>query len=104
MPRAVGTQRAGPLLGANSANRFEDEKRYAAQCVRMKLESYHSTEDKKHWKLVRTDSYEDVEGEIVTADEDTGECAISVPDGNGGTQTKTLSFGPLGIKLVGRKR
>ncbi len=27
----------------------------------MKLESYHSSESKHQWKIVRTDSYEDVD-------------------------------------------
>ena len=65
----------------------------------MKLESYHSPDDKRRWKLVRTDDYTDVSGEIVTADEATGECCIQV-----GGQAKTLSFGPRGIRIVGRRR
>lgn len=64
----------------------------------MKLESYHSAEDKKRWKLVRTDDYSDVTGEIITADEDTGECCIQV---NG--ETKVLHFGPGGLKIIGRR-
>ncbi len=65
----------------------------------MKLESFHSVESKHLWKIVRTDSYDDVEGEIVTADEDTGECCVQV-----GGQAKTLAFGPNGIRIVGRRR
>ncbi len=65
----------------------------------MKLESWHSSEDKRRWKIVRTDSYRDVEGEIITADEVTGECSVHVGD-----ETKTLSFGPGGIRIVGRRR
>jgi hypothetical protein len=65
----------------------------------MKLESWHSSEDKRRWKIVRTDSYTDVAGEIVTADETTGECSVQV-----GGETKTLSFGPGGIRIVGRRR
>ncbi len=65
----------------------------------MKLESFHSSEDKRQFKIVRTDSYVDVPGEIVTADEATGECSIHV-----GGETKTLSFGPGGIRIVGRGR
>ena len=65
----------------------------------MKLESWHSTEDKRRWKIVRTDDYTDVAGEIITADEATGECCIQV-----GGETKTLSFGPRGIRIVGRRR
>jgi hypothetical protein len=65
----------------------------------MKLESWHSAEDKRRWKIVRTDNYSDVSGEIITADEATGECCLQV-----GSETKTLSFGPRGIRIVGRRR
>jgi hypothetical protein len=65
----------------------------------MKLERWHSSEDKRRWKIVRTESYRDVEGEIITADEVTGECSVHVGD-----ETKTLSFGPGGIRIVGRRR
>jgi hypothetical protein len=65
----------------------------------VKLESWHSSEDKHRWKIVRTDNYTDVAGEIVTADETTGECSIHV-----GGETKTLSFGPGGIRIVGRRK
>jgi hypothetical protein len=64
----------------------------------MKLESYHSSEDKKKWKIVRADSLTDVEGDIVTADEATGECSLHI-----GGETKTLSF-PGGIRIVARGR
>lgn len=65
----------------------------------MKLEAFHSVEDKNRWKIVRTDNYDDVLGWIITADEATGECCVKV-----GGETKTLSFGPRGIRLVGRRR
>jgi hypothetical protein len=66
----------------------------------MKLESWHSTEQKLPWKIVRTDDYSDVKFDaIVSADEDTGECCIQV-----GGETKTFSFGPRGIRIVGRRR
>jgi hypothetical protein len=65
----------------------------------MKLESWHSSEDKRRWKIVRTDTYADVPGEIVTADETTGECTLQV-----GNEIKTLSFGPGGLRIVGRGR
>ena len=65
----------------------------------MKLESYHSSADKSLWKIVRTDDYTDVPGEIVTADEATGECSVRVGD-----ETKPLSFGPDGIRIVSRGR
>ena len=67
----------------------------------MKLESWHSAEDKARWKLVRTDTYTDVvpPGDIVSADEATGECCVTV---NG--ETKTLSLGPLGLRISPRRR
>ncbi len=69
----------------------------------MKLESWHSTADKAKWKIVRRDNFTDVDGQIVTADDDTGECCVQVTVG-GNSETKTLSFGPNGIRIVGRRR
>jgi hypothetical protein len=66
----------------------------------MKLESYHSAEEKKKWKIVRRDYCTDVPGEIITADEATGECCIQ----RAGEEPQTLSFGPGGIRIVGRRR
>jgi hypothetical protein len=65
----------------------------------MKLESWAAPEEKRRWKLVRTDDYTDVAGEIITADEISGECCVHV-----GGETKSLSFGPRGIRIVGRRR
>jgi hypothetical protein len=65
----------------------------------VKLETWHNSEDKHRWKIVRTDSCRDVDGEIINADEQTGECTLHV---NG--ENKTLSFGPGGIRIVRRKR
>jgi hypothetical protein len=65
----------------------------------MNLESWHSSEDKRRYKLIRTDTYADVPGEIITANETTGEASLQV-----GGETKTLSFGPGGIRIVGRGR
>jgi hypothetical protein len=65
----------------------------------MKLESSHSIEDKRCWKIVRTDDYSDVAGEIITADEATGEFCIMV-----GGETKTQSLGPGGIRIAPRRR
>jgi hypothetical protein len=65
----------------------------------MMIETFASSEDKRRWRIVRTDNYTDVAGEIVTADEATGECSVMV-----GGETKTLSLGPGGIRIVGRVR
>lgn len=65
----------------------------------MKIESGDPSEVKVRWKVVRTDDFKDVDGEIVAADEDTGECSMHV-----GGETKTLSFGTGGIRIVARRR
>lgn len=49
--------------------------------------------------IVETTHYTDVPGEIVAADEKTGECSLCA-DG----EVKTLCFGPAGIKIVERRR
>ena len=67
--------------------------------VAMKLASWHSSEDKRHWKVVRTDNYTDVPGEIIDADETTGECTMAVAG-----ETKPWSFGQGGIRIVRRAR
>ena len=55
----------------------------------MKLESWQAAEQKARWKIVRRDDFTDVPGEIVTADEATGECCVAI-----GGETK----------IVGRRR
>ncbi len=65
----------------------------------MKLETWGPAEEKARWKLVRTDNYTDIPGEIVMANEETGEACVCV---NG--ENKTLSFGPRGIRIVERVR
>jgi hypothetical protein len=65
----------------------------------MKLETWTSVEEKHRWKIIRLDDFTEVEGEIITADDSSGECCLSVSG-----ETKTLSFGPGGIRIVGRRR
>jgi hypothetical protein len=65
----------------------------------VKLEAWESAEVKRRWKIVRTNDYTDVAGDIIAANEDTGECCLVVAG-----ETKTLSFGPNGIRIVGRRR
>jgi hypothetical protein len=67
--------------------------------VPVKLESWQSSEDKHRWKIVRRDNFVDVPGEIVTADDMTGECSVEDKG-----ETKSLSFGPDGIRIVRRAR
>lgn len=47
----------------------------------MKLESWQSAEDKRRWKIVRTDDYTDVPGDIITTDEASGECCVQIAGG-----------------------
>jgi hypothetical protein len=69
----------------------------------MKLESYDSAENKRRWKIVRTDSYEDVPGEIVAANDETGDyCVQRTVEGE--TKTETMALGPGSIRLVSRGR
>ena len=67
----------------------------------MKLESDQTAESKHQWKIVRRDECTDVAGEIISADEQTGECVVQIA---GEEKPRSLSFGPYGIRLVGRKR
>lgn len=61
----------------------------------LKLESWHSSADRHRFKIVRTDNCTDVPGEIIFADDATGECTIYY---NG--ETKALNFGVGGIKII----
>ncbi len=70
----------------------------------MKLESHLSAEEKHRWKLVRTDNFIDVPGEIVTADEETGEASMKLTASDGTSEDKSISFGPGGFRIVGRSR
>ena len=65
----------------------------------MKIESWGTSDEKRRYKIIRTDTYEDVPGEIITADEATGECCIQVAG-----ETKTMSFGPGGIRIIGSRK
>jgi hypothetical protein len=65
----------------------------------MKLESWHATQEKRRWKIVRLDTFAEVPGDIIAADEATGECCVTEKG-----ETKTLSFGPHGIRLIGAGR
>jgi hypothetical protein len=63
----------------------------------MKIESHESSEHKARYKAVRLDNGADVPGDIVTADEVTGEVSVHA---NG--ETKSLSFGPGMIRIIPR--
>lgn len=74
----------------------------------MKIESFEDVETKRRWKVVRLDLIEDVPGEIISANDETGDCAMQVPvhaaDGSMTTQTVTHAFGPCGMRIVWRAR
>jgi hypothetical protein len=65
----------------------------------MKIESGASAEEKKLWKVVRVDSYTDVPGDIVSADEQSGNCTMMIAG-----ESKNFSFGEHGIRIVRRAR
>jgi hypothetical protein len=39
--------------------------------------------ERRRWKAVRLDSHRDIDGVIVTADTESGEIVMAVPDGDG---------------------
>lgn len=61
----------------------------------MKLESWHSAEDKARWKIIRLDLFDEMPGEIVSADEETGVCCLTY---NG--EKKIHEFGHAGIRII----
>lgn len=65
----------------------------------MKFEAYDSEEKKAPWKIVRLDTFQDISGQIVTADELTGECSVK-----NGDETKNFSLGERGLSIISRKR
>ncbi len=64
----------------------------------MKLHAYQSAEAKHKYRVVWCYDYSDVDGEIVHADEDTGEFTLTVNQEN-----KSFNFGPGGIRILPRK-
>lgn len=69
----------------------------------MKLEGWQSPELKRRYKLVRRDDCTDIEGDIICADEETGEALLNVTT-KSGAETRALSLGPLGLRIVRRAR
>jgi hypothetical protein len=66
----------------------------------MKLESFHSEEDKALWKIVRTDDFSELPGKIISACDITGDCCMSY---NGASQSFSLGAGGLKIVPAGRR-
>jgi hypothetical protein len=65
----------------------------------VKLESFHSEEDKARWKIVRTDDFSELPGKIISACEDSGECVLVV-----GGESKSYSLGARGFRIVSAGR
>ena len=64
----------------------------------MHLREEQSSEEKRRWKIVLTDSLTDLPvSDIIYADDSNGECKVVL-----GGEVKNLSFGPRGIKIVRR--
>jgi hypothetical protein len=69
----------------------------------MKFEEWQSSDLKRNWKIVRTDDYTEVKGEIITADEATGEYCVQTTV-NGTADTQKGNLGALGLKIISRRR
>jgi hypothetical protein len=65
----------------------------------MKFESGDNTEEKARYKIIRTDSYRDVPGDIIAADEVTGEVTLQVKG-----ETQQINFGPHSIRIVLKRK
>ncbi len=71
----------------------------------MKFEAYHNAEEKARYKLVRTDTYIDIPGQIVEADEENGTCVLAVVPAPGeAAVNQSFNFGPHGFRVVLRRR
>ena len=67
----------------------------------VKIESYADESERKKWKIVRMDSYVALEGVIVSARVDTGDCCLLVTV-DGKSQAKTYALGCGGIRIIRR--
>jgi hypothetical protein len=54
--------------------------------------------DRRRWRIVRLDTHQQLEGEILSADVDAGVCTMKGADG----ETRDYSLGPGGIAIIGR--
>jgi hypothetical protein len=68
----------------------------------MKIESHHGAEHKALYRIVRLDSGMFLEGDINSADEDTGEASMKVKLHDGTAADRTYALGARGIKIVER--
>jgi hypothetical protein len=61
----------------------------------VKFESFDDPKIKERYRVVRTLNYTDVPGDIVMADELTGDCTMQDAE-----NTRAYHFGPLGIRII----
>lgn len=61
----------------------------------MKLNTTDPLCEKARFKIIRTDDYSDLPGMIVRANEETGECVMTVSG-----ETRLFNFGQFGIRIV----
>jgi hypothetical protein len=54
--------------------------------------------ERRHWRIVRLDTYQEIAGEVLSADCDTGLCTVKKSDG----EAADHNFGPGGIAIIGR--
>jgi hypothetical protein len=54
--------------------------------------------ERRRWRVVRLDTHQELPGEIVSADADSGICTMKGSDG----AAKDYSLGPGGFAIVGR--
>ena len=66
----------------------------------MKIDSSMSEEQRSRYKIVRLDSFDDLDGLIVSADEQEGTATLKDKSG----EDKSYSLGPHGIMILPRGR
>jgi hypothetical protein len=66
----------------------------------MKIDPAMAEAERSRWRVVRLDTCEDVPGEILSADEQTGEVKMA----DLGGEERSYSLGQHGIRLLPRKR
>jgi hypothetical protein len=64
----------------------------------VKIDSSISSEERAKYKVVRADDYTDLPGEIMEADETTGEVVMIIAG-----EKKTFSLGHGGIRIIPRR-
>jgi hypothetical protein len=65
-----------------------------------KLTAVDPEEERRRYKIVRRDTYEDVPGLILSANVDTGLCLLRLSNG----ASQEHNFGPDGLRIVAASR